>query len=460
MPFSIKTRFAPSPTGVMHLGNVRTALFNWLFTQSQSGTFLLRIEDTDLERSKQEYTDGILRDLKWLGLTWQEGPEAGGKNGPYFQSARQKIYDQYYDHLLEQNLAYPCFCSEEQLIRSRNLQRAAGKPPRYTGTCRHLTKEQIEEKIKQGLKPVLRFKIPEGETEFDDLVRGVQKFQNNDIGDFIIRRANGSSPFMFCSCIDDALMGVTHILRGEDHLTNTPRQIMILQALKLFVPHYGHITLIVGHDGSPLSKRHGSLSIHDLREQGYLAEAIINYLARLGHHYENDALMSSAELAENFKLENLNKSPARFDMQQLNYWQKEAVHSLTINDAEIWLSDVLKKFVPENRKELFLNTVLPNIRFPLEAMHWAEIIFTDKLFSLKDDDQKKISLQFLEMLKNNLTQDYQTLIQTLKTQLNLKGKDLFEPLRLVFTGEEHGPELKQILELMPNDIKRKRIENQ
>jgi len=451
---SIKTRFAPSPTGVMHLGNVRTALFNWLFTESQQGSFLLRIEDTDLERSKQEYTDGILRDLKWLGLTWQEGPKAGGNNGHYFQSQRQTIYDKYYNELLNKNLAYPCFCTEEQLTRSRQLQRAANKPPRYAGTCQHLTKEQIEKKIKQGLKPTLRFKIPEGETTFDDLVRGPQKFQNSDMGDFIIRRANGSSPFMFCSSIDDALMGVTHILRGEDHLTNTPRQMMILHALNLPVPHYGHITLIVGQDGSPLSKRHGSRSIHDLRQEGYLAQAIINYLARLGHHYKNDALMSINELAKNFKLESLNKSPARFDVQQLNYWQKEVVHALTLEQAEKWLQNSLKDIVPENKKEMFLKAVLPNIRFPIDVKHWAEIIFTDKKLP-----PVKLEFKFIEVLQNNLDKDYQSLTHELKTQLGLKGKALFEPLRLILTGENHGPELKQILELMPLEIKQKRVKN-
>ena len=282
---SIKTRFCPSPTGYMHLGNIRTAVFNYLLAKALGGVFLLRIEDTDRERSQSLYSDALQKDLEWLGLHWQEGP--------YFQSERQNIYDQYYQQLIDKDLAYPCFCTEEELTLSRKIQRASGKPPRYPGTCAHLTETQIQEKKSSGLIPTLRFRVNDDEViEFDDLVRGHHRFLGKDIGDFIIRRTDGTSPFMFCNAIDDALMGVTHALRGEDHVANTPRQVLILKALNLPAPQYGHISLIVGPDGSPLSKRHGSQSVQDLRESGYLNIALNNYLARLGHYYEDNRFIS------------------------------------------------------------------------------------------------------------------------------------------------------------------------
>src|SRR3990167_7034335 len=315
MTHPVKARFCPSPTGLVHMGNIRTALFNALFVKGHHGIFLLRIEDTDKERSKAEYTTYLQEDLNWLGLEWNEGPGVGGKNGPYQQSERQAIYDKYYQELESQGLAYPCFCREEQLTLIRKIQRSQGKPPRYPGTCRHLTKEQVETKFREGEKAALRFKVDdETVVTFTDLVKGKQTFYGHDIGDFIIRRTDGTPPFMFCNAIDDATMGVNHVLRGEDHLTNTPRQIMMLEALHLPVPHYAHISLIIGGDGAPLSKRTGSRSVQELRAEGFHPIAIDNYLARLGHHYEEETkLMSLDELAATFKIESLGSAPARFD---------------------------------------------------------------------------------------------------------------------------------------------------
>ena len=260
----LKTRFCPSPTGFLHLGNMRTALFNALFAKNQQGTFLLRIEDTDKTRSEERYTDALCADLKWLGLQWNEGPGCDSAAGPYWQSQRQTVYDTYYQQLEAGNWVYPCFCTEQQLALARKLHISSGKPPRYTGICRNLTPEMVQEKCAQGLKPTLRFRVPlDQETVFHDLVRGDQRCNHHDMGDFIIRRADGTPPFMYCNAIDDALMGVTHALRGEDHLTNTPRQIMILKALNLPIPTYGHISLIVGADGTPLSKRNGSRASYE-----------------------------------------------------------------------------------------------------------------------------------------------------------------------------------------------------
>lgn len=385
--FSLKTRFCPSPTGLMHLGNLRTALFNALYARGQQGTFLLRIEDTDRERSEDQFTQAIKTDLTWLGLNWNEGPDRGGDHAPYHQSQRQSIYDRYYNDLENLDLAYPCFCSEQQLAISRKLQRAAGKPPRYAGTCASFTFNEVNEKIEQWLKPTLRFRVAKNQAiEFDDLVKGRQSFQTNDIGDFIVRRTDGTSPFMYCNALDDALMGVTHVLRGEDHVTNTPRQIMILRALQLPIPTYGHISLIVGADGAPLSKRHGSRSIQALRELGYLPDAIINYLARLGHNYTDEHYMSLSELAEKFSITHLGKAPARFDNDQLQRWQREAMSRVPLD--KLWeMMGRVHPIVKAEDREMFVEAVRPNITFVDEAENWAKCLFADKLDFSDESEQ-------------------------------------------------------------------------
>jgi glutamyl-tRNA synthetase len=461
---SVKSRFAPSPTGLIHLGNARTALFSFLFAAHHQGTFLLRIEDTDAERSKVEYDIAVQRDLHWLGLDWQEGPGADESHGPYHQSKRQAIYDTYYEKLIAAGVAYPCFCSEAQLTLMRKVQRAAGKPPRYAGTCRTLTPEDIEKKLAAGMQPTLRFRIPDNEVvSFNDLVRGEQRFNTNDIGDFIIRRANGTPPFMYCSVIDDALMQVTHVLRGEDHLTNTPRQILILQALQLTAPHYGHISLIVGPDGSPLSKRHGSRSIAQLHEQGYLAQALINYLARLGHYYEQDLFMTVAELAAAFKVENLSKSPAKFNQQQLDFWQKQAVEKLSAEQFWQWAGDDVKQSIVAKHRDLFMEAIKPNVLFPSDVAHWVQVCFSDTLAFI--EEQKMLLAQvdnnyFDQALiaVDKFGEDLKAVMAHLQQQLNLKGKPLYQPIRVALTGHEHGPELAKLWLLMDKEIVKKRLQ--
>jgi glutamyl-tRNA synthetase len=461
----LKTRFCPSPTGLMHLGNLRTALFSALLAKKMNGIFLLRIEDTDRARSQPEFAQAIFDDLKWLGLEWQEGPDYDRGHGPYWQSQRQAIYDHYYQIISAQGLTYPCFCSEQQLTLTRKVQLASGKPPRYPGTCRLLTSTQIAEKRAQNLPETLRFHVPLDQyTVFNDLVRGEQRFSNNDIGDFIIRRADGTPPFMYCNAIDDALMEVTHALRGEDHLTNTPRQIMILQALHLPAPQYGHIPLIVGADGSPLSKRHGSRSIQELRAQGFLPGAINNYLARLGHYYENDSFMDLSELAAQFSIASLGKSPARFDNSQLLYWQKEAVlHSVT-EKLETWLTETARQRIPTMEIKRFLEIIKPNITFPQEVNDWAEWLFASTLNY--DAEQHEIlrtaGQAFFTTALAALEQphaDFASVSRALKEQLGLKGKALFQPLRIVLTGQLHGPEMDKLFQLLGIDRMRHRLRN-
>lgn len=456
-----KTRFAPSPTGLIHMGNARTALFSALYAKHKQGDFLLRIEDTDRERSKEEYTQALMRDLCWIDCKWQEGPDIGGQLGPYWQSERQAIYDRYYKQLEEHGLAYPCFCSEEQLALTRKVQRAAGQAPRYPGTCRGLSAAEQQAKCDAGIQPVLRFHVADDVViEFDDLVKGKQSFKGSDIGDFIIRRANGFPSFMFTNAIDDSMMQVTDVFRGEDHLTNTPRQLLILQALNMRAPRYGHISLILGSDGSPLSKRHGSKSLQALREEGWLPEALINYMARLGHYYTDNDFMSTAQLAEKFSLENLSKSPAKFDPQQMRYWQKEAVLHLEYDTFWQWL--LAEQMADEPRydsqlsdemKNKFVDAIKPNVMFPVDAWHWFDIFFSDKL-TFSSDALEAIKTAGSEFFTfaiaacEQIGTDIKAIALQIKDLTGIKGKNLFMPLRLALTGEPHGPDFAAVSELL------------
>jgi glutamyl-tRNA synthetase len=285
MNADLVTRFAPSPTGALHPGNARTALFSFLFARAGNGRFLLRIEDTDQARGSAGHAAAQMADLDWLGIAWDAGPDRDDGRGPYRQSERGAIYREHY-HCLEQlGHAYPCFCTATELDVARKTQLASGRPPRYPGTCRSLDATARAARLASGRRPALRFRVPEsGSIAFDDLVRGPQSIETAGLGDFLIRRADGGTVFFFCNAVDDALMGVTHVLRGDDHLSNTPRQLLLLQALALPRPIYGHLPLLLDPDGLPQSKRRNSVTIAQLREEGFLPEAVSNYLLRLGHH--------------------------------------------------------------------------------------------------------------------------------------------------------------------------------
>lgn len=457
----MKTRFAPSPTGYIHLGNARTALFSFLLAKSQLGHFLLRIEDSDAARSLAALSEQVQVDLLWLGLPWQEGPGIDGEKGPYFQSERQSIYADYYQALQKTGRAYSCFCTEQELAMARKRQLSQGKPPRYNGACRDLTPSQILEKKSQAKKATLRFRVPCSETiRFNDLVKGEQVFASDEIGDFVIQRSDGSTAFFFCNAIDDALMEVTHVLRGEDHLANTPRQIMLLQALNLPVPIYGHMSLIVGGDGAPLSKRHGSFSIKGLRELGYFPEALQNYLARLGHTYMDPDFMTMQALSENFSVSRLGKSPARFDEMQLLYWQKQAVLQCSDNKLLDWMGEEIKSIIPSSCMTNFIRLIRANISFPDEALQWARILFEQLVLTeTAHTFLKNVPLEFWEtaltLLEQPLT--FKELADALQSRLKIKGKNLFAPLRMALTGRLDGPEMEKLYTLIDIEKKRQRI---
>lgn len=461
----IKTRFAPSPTGYLHLGNGRTALFNALLARAQGGRFLLRIEDTDQERSRPEYTAALLEDLRWLGLDWDEGPEADGGAGPYAQSQRSALYAEYYQRLESAEQVYPCFCSPAELALSRKAQLAMGQPPRYAGTCARLSAAQRRERLARGLQPTLRFRVPTDQTvAFHDLVRGPQRFASHDLGDFIIRRADGAPQFFFANAVDDALMGVTQVLRGEDHLTNTPRQLLLLQALSLPAPTYGHLALIVGADGGPLSKRVGDLSLRALRAEGYLPPAITNYLARLGHTYPEDGWLEPAQLAGGFSLEHLGRAPACYDPAQLRYWQGEAVRQVPSAQLWAWLGAATHAVTPPAQWEEFVATVRPNLRFPEDGAFWAHCCFGPDDPSLDADSQALIATVGPEFFRQALAAydqhgaAWSPLMADLKQRTGLKGKELFLPLRAALTGVTHGPELARLLALLPAATIRRRLQ--
>jgi glutamyl-tRNA synthetase len=442
----IKTRFAPSPTGLMHFGNVRTALFNYLYAKHLGGIFLLRIEDTDIARSELQFRDALLNDLEWLGILWQEGP--------YYQSERQTIYNDFYQHLETSNRAYPCFCSEEQLALTRKVQLASGQPPRYPGTCRQLSAAEIERRKAAGIPFTLRFEVANGQkVQFEDLIKGPHQFETDHIGDFIIRRQDGSASFMFCNAIDDALMEVTHALRGDDHLTNTPRQLLILQALGLKAPQYGHFPTILGPDSRPLSKRNGSRSIKELRESGFLPIGINNYLARLGHYDPDQNLLDLETLSQHFDLKHISHAPAHYDAMQLNHWQKESMHRCTAEECWQRIAEYVEDWVPADKKQLFVETVQPNLVMPVDSLQWAMAIFEEDL--VYNDEVgliiREAGAEFFGMaleLLNDPSIHFSNIVQGLQQKTGRKGKAVFFPLRAALTAVLHGPELAKIMELM------------
>lgn len=458
----IKTRFAPSPTGLIHFGNVRTALFNVLLARKQGGSFLLRIEDTDLERSREEYIDALKEDLRWLGLDWQEGEGAAGKAAPYRQSQRSPVYEQYLEKLEAEGRVYPCFCSAVELEVSRKVQAASGKPPRYSGKCAHLKADEVARKKADGAPHTLRFRMPsQTMLAFDDLVRGTQKFPSEDIGDFIIRRSDGTFAFFYVNAIDDALMGVSHVLRGEDHLTNTPRQIAILAALGLSVPQYGHISLIVDTQGAPLSKRTGSMSVQELRELGYFPLAVNNYLARLGHHFTDTSLLEVRELAAAFETDSLGRAPARYDRTQLDYWQAQAVQRADDNALTAWLAPAVKGMVPDEGMQDFAAAVRANVVFPHDARQWAEAVYADAL-PISDDARQVLENASPELFRVAVDalledMDFKAFAHRVKEASGASGKNLFLPLRAALTGQTFGPEMPALFKLMGHARARHRL---
>jgi glutamyl-tRNA synthetase len=410
-----------------------------------------------LERSQARFRDELMVDLGWLGIEWDEGPDIGGPSAPYSQSGRGAFYQTLFTRLETSQQAYPCYCTTEDLELSRKLQRMAGKPPRYAGTCRYLSSAQRAEREARGIRPTLRFAVPnEAAIEFVDLVHGPQKFATSDIGDFIIRRVDGTAAFFFCNAVDDASMGVTHVLRGDDHLTNTPRQLMLLDALELRRPSYGHVGLLLGADGTPLSKRHGSTSVHEFRERGFLSSAVLNHLFHLGHASDMDRWLAPADMPAHFRPEHLGRASARFDESQLMHWQKEALQRMSTAEIGAWLGS--------DEPAEFIDLIRHNVVLPTDAAPWAAVVHGE-LPPLGPEEQRIVAdagpgffSAAVEAIDQSGT-DLKQLARILKERSGRKGADLFMPLRVALTGQAHGPELASLLLLMTPGTARQRLES-
>ena len=478
----VRVRYAPSPTGHLHIGNARTALFNYLFARSQGGKFIIRIEDTDRKRNIEGGEQSQLNYLKWLGIDWDESVDVGGEYGPYRQSERNDIYKTYYEELLEKGLAYKCYCTEEELEKEREEQAARGEMPRYSGKCRNLTKEEQEKLEAEGRQPSIRFKVPQGEViSFNDIVKGEISFETDGIGDFVIVKKDGTPTYNFAVAVDDYLMKMTHVLRGEDHISNTPKQIMIYNAFGWDIPAFGHMTLIVNENRKKLSKRDESIIqfIEQYEELGYLPEALFNFITLLGWSpVGEEELFTKEQFIEIFDVNRLSKSPAVFDTHKLKWVNNQYVKKLD-------LDQVIELTVPHLQKAGKVSEELTGSEqewvrklislYQEQLSYGAEIVELTELF-FKDDIQYnreartvleeeqvpevlRVFAEKLEQLDSFTADEIKASIKAVQKETGHKGKKLFMPIRVATTGQTHGPELPQSIELLGKDTVLKRLHN-
>ncbi len=461
---SLRVRFAPSPTGQLHVGNARTALFNWLLAQGKDGTFILRIEDTDVERSTRESEASILEDLRWLGLDWDEGPDEGGVHGPYRQSERLHLYASYANELIAADHAYYCFCSAQTLEAERKALLAAGRPPRYGGTCRSLSRDAAQARIEAGERPVIRFKVPEGiEVKFQDLVRGEVTFNTEVIGDPVLVRSDGRPAYNFAVVIDDALMEITHVIRGEDHISNTPRQVLLYGALGFQPPQFAHLALVMGPDHTPLSKRHGATSVAEFRARGYLPEALVNYLALIGWSPgDGEELLEIGELARRFAIEDVGHSAGVFDQEKLawmnrhymkaaaptriaaeslNYFMKFGFVTRRTDEATDYISSLLPMAVGSVDR---LEEIPDRVRFLFDFDAASSLARPEVAEVLHEPGAREVIAALADELAGAGRLDkesFRAAANRVKQRTGQKGRSLFHPIRVALTGQAGGPEL-------------------
>jgi len=480
----VRVRFAPSPTGFLHIGGARTALFNWLFARHMGGVFILRIEDTDEVRSTAESVEAIFKGMQWLGLDWDEGPspsEIGtvdrGAYGPYFQMKRLDLYHKAVDRLVAEGKAYPCYCTPEEVDKMRERAQLLKRPPKYDGTCRSLTVSQREARAAEGRKFSVRFKTPwEGVTEFDDIVRGPMKFENALIEDFVILKTSGVPTYNFACVVDDQAMAISHVIRGDDHLSNTPRQVLCFQSLGWVPPRYAHLSMILGPDGSRLSKRHGATSVQEYEQAGFLPEAVRNYLALLGWATEDSQqLFSQTELVEKFSIERCGKSPAIFDPTKHLWMNGEYVRKMS-------LKELTDRSLPFIRAAGFLAGQEDSRRGEIEAAlaleHEKVKLLADvpRLieFFFKDVDYDPVSVEKVlkkpgvaDLLKIVLIQfEALPVFSALATEeaskavalaQGIKNAAVFHPIRVSVSGRTQGPSLFHMLEVLGKERSLQRL---
>ena len=466
-------RFAPSPTGLLHVGNARTALFNWLFARQKKGVHVLRIEDTDVERSEARYETQLLDDLRWLGIDWDEGPDVGGEYAPYRQSDRMPIYQRYAERLLDEDKAYLCFCPAEELERERQQAAAEHRPQVYSGKCRECDREESKRRRASGEPAAIRLKIPEHPIHFHDIVRGDVTFDNESVSDPIIMRSSGVPVYNYVVVVDDAEMKITHVIRGDDHLSNTPKQVALYEALGFPVPEFAHLSTILGPDRERLSKRHGATSISQFREMGILPEALVNYLALLGWAPSGGTreTFTPKELIKEFSLERVTPSPAVFDFEKL-YWLNR--HYIKASDPK----RIVELSLPYFRNDgLIADEHQPEIRMWIERVVALLAPYVDRLDQLPDkarlffeyDAQaavsaednlplltseigKRVVADFTSHVKasNNgfSAESFKAIINQVKDETGAKGKELFHPIRIVITGSHSGPDFDRVIPLI------------
>ncbi len=477
----VRVRFAPSPTGDLHVGNIRTALFDWAYARHTGGTFIFRIEDTDKDRVTDEYIQAAIDTLKWLGLTWDEGPEVGGPNGPYLQSQRMDIYADWAKKFLDDGFAYHCYCSADELEAVREAQRKANVAPGYNGHCRSLSTEQIAAFVADGRKPVVRMRMPDGSTTFTDLIRGEVTFDHNFVPDFVLVRADGSPLYTLAVAVDDVMMKVTHVLRGEDLLSSTPRQIRVYQAMGVAegdYPLFAHLPFVMGQDNAKLSKRNGEVSIAWYRERGFLPEAICNYLALLGWSPGEDREdVSMSELTELFTVERVHSSPARFDMKKLEAINGDKIRALSpdefLNRSLPFLKEgnvvtgtpeeiaLLKRALPIIQERVATLAEVPAMLKFLFVTNFE--VEAESLPKISDADSKKLLQVAYERLQSLSQWNHEGIEAVLRAalieEMGLKPRIAFSAVRIAVTGSHISPPLFESMELLGRESSLLRLKN-
>lgn len=469
----IRVRFAPSPTGSLHVGNLRTALFNWLHARKTGGKFILRIEDTDSARSTIEAESSLIGALKRLGLDWDEGPDVGGPYAPYRQSERLDKYRDVVERILKSGDAYPCYCSESELEAERKAMAASGRPPRYSGKCKDLTPAERAGLTRGGIKPVIRFRVDDRTISFNDGVRGEITFNTRDIGDFVLLRSDGVAPYYLASAFDDVDMKITDVIRGEDHLSNTVRHLLIMRAMGAAPPRYHHLSIILDAEGKKLSKRAGASDVAELLNGGYLPEAINTTVAMLGWSgVSGKEALPLEKLAELFDISKVSRSPAHFDPERLNHINARALKSITPQKALETLQPVMERagfpFGEFSREtlEMISSAVASSVHSPLDA-GWMSLQFVKRLDpddealeALCAPEAKSVVTALVDAVKNGAKFDfdsYEPLMKSVAESTGVKGKSLFKPIRAALTGRVSGPNLKDILSIIGPDETLRRL---
>lgn len=479
MTSSVRVRFAPSPTGKLHIGGARTAIYNWAFARANGGTFILRIDDTDPTRSTDENTQIILRAMRWLGLDWDEGPEVGGDFGPYAQTERLDMYKEAARKLWDAGRAYPCFCTTEQLAADRATAQARKDPFQgYQRRCRDLSRDEAQARIDAGEPYVLRIKVPadRGDVVIHDAVHGDVVFDAKELDDFVIFRSDGTPTYNFATVVDDAMMGITHVIRGDDHLSNTPRQVMVYEALEAPVPTFAHISMILGADGKKLSKRHGATSVEEYRDAGYLSDAFVNYLALLGWSLDGETTVIPRDvLASQFSLERISKNPATFDPKKLDWMNAEYINAMSDADFadQIMLPELHEAGLIDDgfeADEAWIDAlaaiVKPRTKMPADAVGVAAPVFATA--QTLEYDEKSVAKGLakegmgavldaaraaLEAVSANAwtPETIDGALEPLPEALDAKKRIVFQAVRVAVCGNMVSPPLGETMALIGKD---------